>query len=144
MVSGRRKLRGTMLMLGSALAFMWAVWLQVSTPVHASSPSLRQTARILNVRRVLRSHLFVSRYPQTHDFDVYFAIRIAHQSYCADYETPVLDEIEDLNSCVGKEVEVTLDEKRIVVYTPHQRRLKAHLVRDAQCSPNTVVQATNQ
>ena len=31
------------------------------------------------------------------------------QTYCADYETTVLDEIKDLASCEGKDVEAALD-----------------------------------
>jgi serine protease inhibitor ecotin len=46
----------------------------------------------------------------------------------------VLDEIDDLMSCNGKEVEVALDEKsKVVVYTPHNRKLKARIVEASNC-----------
>ena len=47
----------------------------------------------------------ISRYPRIRDFNVYLAVRVADQTYCADYETVVLDEIDDLMSCAGKSTE---------------------------------------
>jgi hypothetical protein len=73
----------------------------------ASSLPPRQTARILNVRRVLSgSFLCTARYSRIHNFDVYFALRIGEETYCGDYETVVLDEIKDLVSSEGKDVAV--------------------------------------
>jgi hypothetical protein len=67
----------------------------------------RQTALILNVRRVLSgSFLCTARYSRIHNFDVYFALRIGEETYCGDYETVVLDEIKDLVSSEGKDVAV--------------------------------------
>ena len=62
-----------------------------------SSPSERQQiGKITSVRKVLRNQYFVSRYPQIHYYLLYFAVRTSDQTYCAEYETPVLDEIQDL------------------------------------------------
>jgi hypothetical protein len=47
---------------------------------------------------VLENRYFVSRYPQIHYHLLYFAVRTSDQTYCAEYETPVLDEIDDLFS----------------------------------------------
>ena len=71
-----------------------------------SSNENQQTARILSVRKVLRNQYFVSRYPQIHDYMLYISLRISDQTYCSEYETPVLNEIEDVTSATGKSVEV--------------------------------------
>jgi hypothetical protein len=95
---------------------------------------------------VLRgSPLFATRYPRIHDFDVYFSFRTSEQTYCVDYETIVLDEIKDLASCDGKDVEAALDlrKKRVVLHTPQNRTLKARLVPMSQCSPATLAQTLN-
>lgn len=106
-------------------------------PVRASSSSPTQTGTVLSVRKVLNSTSHVSaRYSPAHRFDIYFRVRVAEQTYCEDYQTVVLDEIEDLVSCNGREVAVALsaDKKAIIVYTPRNRRLKAHAVNGRNCS----------
>ena len=54
-------------------------------------------------------------WPRIPDFEVYFAVRISEPTYCADYETVVLDEIDDPMSAASKEVEVAREEKQRVV-----------------------------
>jgi len=106
-------------------------------PVRASSSTPTQTGTVLTVRKVLNSTSHASaRYSPVHRFDIYFAVRVAEQTYCEDYQTVILDEIEDLVSCIGREVAVALsaDKKAIVVYTPHNRKLKAHAVNGRNCS----------
>ncbi len=98
-----------------------------------SSNESQQTAQILSVRKVLRSQYFVSRYPQIHYYMLYISLRISEQTYCSEYETPVLDEIEDVTSANGKSVEVVLKGKSIVIRTPKGRKLKAHLVDGKKC-----------
>lgn len=46
----------------------------------------------------------------------------------------------------GKDVEVTLDtnKKRVTLYTPQNRKLKACIVRTSQCSPAALAQNTNR
>jgi hypothetical protein len=79
----------------------------------AAMSSARESARITGVRRVLRRPiLFTTRYSRIHDFDVYFSLRTPQETYCIDYETPVLDEIRDLASSEGKEIDVSLNAKR--------------------------------
>jgi len=77
---------------------------------------------------------------------VYFSLRIGEQTYCGDYETVVLDEINDLASSEGKDIEVTLDQskKRITLYTPQNRRLKARIVRTSECLPTALAQSGNR
>ncbi len=76
---------------------------------------------------------FVSRYPTIHYFILYFAVRISDQTYCAEYETPVLDEIDDLFSVKDKDVEIVLKGKTLTVRRPRGRKLKARLVEEKKC-----------
>ena len=128
-------IRQKLAFFAGGLALLWGLWFPNSLLAGASPAELRQVARILSVRRVPRGpSIPISRYPRIRDFDVYFGLRVSEQTYCADYETVVLDEIDDLMSCNGKEVEVALDEKsKVVVYTPHNRKLKARIVEASNC-----------
>jgi hypothetical protein len=98
-----------------------------------SSNESQQTAQILSVRKVLRNQYFVSRHPQIHYYPLYISLRISDQTYCSEFETPVLDEIEDVTSATGKTVEVVLKGKSIAIRTPKGRKLKTHLVERKQC-----------
>jgi len=89
--------------------------------------------KILSVRKVLENRYFVSRYPQIHYYLLYFAVRTSAQTYCAEYETPVLDEIDDPLSAKNKDVEFVLKGKSLTSRTPKGRKLKAHLVEQKQC-----------
>jgi hypothetical protein len=81
----------------------------------------------------LRNHYFSSRYPQIHYYLLYFAVRVSDQTYCAEYETPVLEEIDDLFSAKDKDVEFVLKGKSLTLRTPKGRKLKARLVKQKQC-----------
>jgi hypothetical protein len=98
-----------------------------------SSKESQQTAEILSVRKVLRNQYFVSRYPQIHYYLLYISLRVSDRTYCSEYETPVLDEIEDGSAAIGKSVEVVLKGKNIAIRTPKGHKLKAHLVDGKQC-----------
>jgi len=98
-----------------------------------SSNESQETAEILSVRKVLRNQYFVSRYPQIHYYMLYISLRISDQTYCSEFETSVLDEIEDVTSATGKSVEVVLKGKSIAIRTPKGRKLKTHLVERKQC-----------
>lgn len=104
-----------------------------SAPPPNSSSEGQQIGKILTVRKVLENRYFVSRYPQVHYYLLYFAVRTSEQTYCAEYETPVLDEIDDLFSAKDKDVEVVLKGKSLTLRTPKGRKLKAHLVEQKQC-----------
>ena len=106
---------------------------QGSAPPPSSSSKGQQIGKILSVRKVLRNQYFGSRYPQMHYYLLYFAVRISDQTYCAEYETPVLDEIDDLFSAKDKDVEFVLKGKSLTLRTPKGRKLKAHLVEQKQC-----------
>ena len=104
-----------------------------SAPPPSSSSEGRQIGKILSVRKVLENRYFVSRYPQIHYYLLYFAVRTSDKTYCAEYETPVLDEIDDLFSAKDKDVEIVLKGKSLTLRTPKGRRIKARLVEEKQC-----------
>jgi hypothetical protein len=58
---------------------------------------------------------------------LYISVRVSDQTYCSEYETPVLDEINDVLSANGKDVEVLLKDKRIIVRTPKGRQAQGSL-----------------
>ncbi len=106
-----------------------------SAPPPSSASEGQQIGKILSVRKVLENRYFGSRYPQIHYYLLYFAVRTSDQTYCAEYETPVLDEIDDLFSAKDKDVEFVLKGKSLTLRTPKGRKLKAHLVEQKQCWP---------
>ncbi len=67
------------------------------------------------MRKVLRNPYFVSRYPQIHYYLLYFAVRVSDKTYCSEYETPVLDEIDDLFAAKDKDVEIVLKGNKLTV-----------------------------
>jgi hypothetical protein len=106
---------------------------QGSAPPPSSSSEGQQIAKILSVRKVLRNQYLGSRYPQMHYYLLYFAVRISDKTYGSEYETPVLDEIDDLFSAKDKDVEFVLKGKNLMLRTPRGRKIKAHLVEQKQC-----------
>jgi len=104
-----------------------------SAPPRSSPSEGQQIGKVRSVRKVLENRYFGSRYPQIHYYLLYFAVRTSDQTYCAEYETPVLDEIDDLFSAKDKDVEVVLKGKSLTLRTPKGRKLKAHLVEQKQC-----------
>jgi hypothetical protein len=64
---------------------------------------------------------------------LYFAIRVSDKTYCSEYETPVLDEVDDLFSAKDKDVEFALRGNNLTLRTPRGRKIKAHLVDEKQC-----------
>jgi hypothetical protein len=108
----------------------------------ASSSAASQTGRISGVRRALRSTILsTTRYSRIHDFDVYFSLRTGHETYCVDYETVVLDEIEDLAASEGREIQISLNKKKnnkIVLYSLLGRKLKARIVAPHLCASPAV------
>jgi hypothetical protein len=92
-----------------------------------------QTARVLSVRKVLRDQYFLSRYPQIHYYMLYTSLSVSDQTYCTEYETPVLDEIADVTSAINQEVAIGVKGKSVLIRTPKGHKLKAHLVKGSQC-----------
>ncbi len=104
-----------------------------SAPPPSPSSEGQQIGKIVSVRKVFENRYFVSRYPQIHYYLLYFAVRTSDQTYCAEYETPVLDEIDGLFSAKNKDIEFVLNGKNLTLRTPHGRKIKAHLVKQNQC-----------
>jgi hypothetical protein len=106
-------------------------WAQVSS---SFPPDGLHRARIVSVRQIKQTSGFpMSRYPTVARFTIDFAFRLASGNYCTAYETPVLDEVQDLVSANGQEVEVEIHGKKITVILPNGRRIRAELVKDTQC-----------
>jgi len=104
-----------------------------SAPPQSSSAEGQQVGKVLSVRKVLRDPYLFSRYPRIHYYLLHFAVRASDQTYCGEYETPVLDEIDDVFSAKDKDVEFVLKGKKLTLRTPHGRTIKAHLVDEKQC-----------
>jgi len=93
-----------------------------------------QTAKVLSVRQIRRAPgLNPSRFSGPVYFSIDFALQVSANSYCVDYETPVLDEVQDLRSANGKEVKIEMRGKKLAVVLPTGRRIKAELVKQTQC-----------
>jgi hypothetical protein len=75
----------------------------------------------------LEERYFVSRYPQIRYSLRRFAVRTSNHTHCAEYETPVLDEIDDLFSAKDKDVDVVLKGRSLTLRTPRGRKFKAKL-----------------
>jgi hypothetical protein len=107
----------------------------------ASASPARETGKVSGVRSVLRvMPLCTPRYPRIHDFDVYFSLRIGQQKYCVDYNTVVLDEIQELTRSEGKDLDISVDVRRnkVILYPPQSRKLKARIVRPDLCKSSFV------
>ena len=122
-----------------ALIVFLAVFLAPEEPLFGSrgpAGSARegeQAAKILGVRKVLRNQYFLSRYPQIHYYILYISIIVSDQTYCTEYETPVLDEIADVSSATNQDISVVVKGKTITIRTPMGRKLKTRLVNGNQC-----------
>jgi len=93
-----------------------------------------QTATVISVRQIRHmGSLGPSRFAHTIYFTVDFALRLPAESYCVGYETPVLDEVQDLLASNGKDIRVKIRGKKLAVELPTGRRIKAELVKQTQC-----------
>lgn len=109
------------------------IYLLLPSPLgFAQAPS--QTATVVSVRSI--RHMdgpFPSRFPHPIYFTIDFAFRISGNNYCTGYETPVLDEVQELTASQGKEVKVELRGKKFIVTLPTGRKIKAELEKPTQC-----------
>jgi hypothetical protein len=93
-----------------------------------------QTATVLSARQVRHgTSLNPSRFSGPVSFTVDFAFRLSAESYCVGYETPVLDEVQDIVASNGKEIKIEMRGKKLSVVLPTGRRIKAELVKQTQC-----------
>lgn len=92
-----------------------------------------QTAKVLSVREVRHASIRNSRYPTTPQYTMDVAVQYAGQTYCTGYETPVLDEVHDLEAANGKDVQVSVHGKQMQLLLPNGRHVRADLVKSTQC-----------
>jgi hypothetical protein len=109
------------------------IYVRGTTPPPSPPSEGPQTGKILSVRKILENRFVGSRYPQIHYYLLYFAVRTSDQTYCAEYETPVLDEIDDLFSAKDQNVPVVLKTKGLTLRTPKGRKIKGRFVDQKQC-----------
>jgi len=104
-----------------------------SAPPPSSPSEGQQVGKILSVRKTLGTPYLVNRYGRIHSYRLNFAVRVSDQTYCSEYETPVLDEIDDLFAAKDKDVEIVLKGNSLTLRTPTGRKLKVRLVEQKQC-----------
>jgi hypothetical protein len=92
-----------------------------------------QTGKILSVRKVLRDPYLFSRYPHIRYYILYISLGVSDQTYCSEYETPVLDEIEDITTATSQDIRIVIKGGTIAIRTPRGRKLKARLAKGNQC-----------
>ncbi len=97
------------------------------------STSAYRSATIISVRQVARNGFLVSRYSSAHVFTVDFTLRMDEHSYCIDYDTIVMQEVDDLRAAYQKEVQVDMQGKRLVIILPSGRKIRAQLADSTQC-----------
>jgi len=133
MAHGERRQRVLLLLLLATAILAATTYGHGSPPPPSSSGESQQIGKILSVRKVLENRYFASRYPQIHYYLLYFAVHTSDKTYCAEYETPVLDEIDDLFSAKDKDVEFMLKGKNLTLRIPGGRTVKTHLVDEKRC-----------
>lgn len=118
--------------LVAAIAFGIALFILVPALAQTSSGDL-QTAKVLSVREVRHASFRTSRYPTTPQYTMDVAVQYAGQTYCTGYETPVLDEVHDLEAANGKNVQASVHGKQMQIVLPNGRHVHADLVKSTQC-----------
>lgn len=116
----------------SAIALVVAIFVIVPALAQTSSGDY-QTAKVLSVREVRHAGFRNSRYPTTPQYTMDVALQYAGQTYCTGYETPVLDEVHDLEAVNGKDVQVSVHGKQMQLLLPNGRHVRADLVKSTQC-----------
>ena len=82
---------------------------------YAASKLIWDHGTILSVQKILKNPTYItSRFLQIRYFDLILNVRTANQSYCAEYTTAVTNEIDDLTSSMGREIETSVDGKKLV------------------------------
>ena len=92
-----------------------------------------QTAKVLSVRQVRHAGFRNSRYPTPPQYTMDLAVQYKGETYCTGYETPVLDEVRDLEAANGKDVQVSMHGKQMQLLLPNGRHVRADLVKSTQC-----------
>jgi len=123
----------------SALVLLVAIFLLVgecgsTVNATASTQNGQQIGKILGVRKVARWQPYpLTIHPQIHEYEIFFSLRISRQTYCVEYTTPILEEINDLQSAIGHDVGVVLKKKSMTARIPPGRKIRALLVKVRYC-----------
>jgi hypothetical protein len=133
MASGKVRRNPLSLFLLAILVLAVAGFAQSSTPAPRASSEVQQTGKILSVRKVPLGYHFVSRYPQVRYYLLYLTVRVSGKTYCAEYETPVTQEIDGLFAARDNDVAVVLSGKKLSVRTPNGKIVKALVSERNQC-----------
>jgi hypothetical protein len=130
-----RELQGSVLafVLLATLVFPPSGFAQRSALGRRSSSEDQRSGTVVSVRKVTVGYHPVTRYPQIHYYRLYLTVRVAEQTYCGEYETPVIEEIDDLLAAKGREILVVLNGKMLTVQTPRGRKLRPWLSEPGQC-----------
>lgn len=83
--------------------------------------------------RFWKTAMLAAAIPKFTITSLYFAVRTSHQTYCAEYETAVLDEIDDLFSAKDQNLAVVLKSKSLTLRTSKGRKIKGRFVDQKQC-----------
>ena len=121
------------LVLLATLVFTAAGFAQSAASGLRASSDAQQTGKIISVRKVPLGYHFVTRYPQVRYYLLHLTVRVSERTYCAEYETPVIQEIDGLFAARDSDVAVVLNGKRLSVRTPNGRVVKALLSERNQC-----------
>jgi hypothetical protein len=121
------------LFLFGALLCATAMPAQSSAPGRGASGEVQQTGKVLSVRKTQVGYHFVTRYPQVRYYLLYLTVRVSDKTYCGEYETPVIQEMDDLFAAKDKDVNVVLSGRKLTVRTPNGRILKTWLSQHNQC-----------
>jgi hypothetical protein len=133
MASGKVRRNCLSLFLFATVVFAAAGFAQSSAPAPRPSSEVQQTGKILSVRKVPLGYHFVSRYPQVRYYLLFFTVRVSERTYCAEYETPVTQEIDGLFAARDNDVAVVLNGKKLSVRTPNGKIVKALVSERNQC-----------
>jgi hypothetical protein len=125
----------------NACCILGSLSLPAQTAAHPPGPTTKpessikyETGKLVEVRQSIRGGYLVSRYSSVHIYTMYFTVRTSEHSYCVDYDTPILDEVNDLLSANGKEVQVEVRGKKgLTLMLPSKRQIKADLANSTQC-----------
>jgi hypothetical protein len=130
-----RELRRILLTLAlfATLALAASSSAQSSAPKLNSASDAGQISKVLSVRKTPVGLHLVSRYPQIRYYLLHLTVRVDDSTYCAEYQTPVIEEIDDLLATKNKDVGIVIHGKRLLVKTPTGMKLKAWLSNPNQC-----------
>lgn len=92
------------------------------------------SGKVLSVKKFLNNAPYsATRYPQIHYYTLFIGLRISNQAYCAEYTTPILDEIDDVVFAIGMDLDTAIKGKRLRLRTQNGRKLNTRLVDTKRC-----------